>query len=129
MDNDGSFLTFPQFILQVDDSSDCTIGGSSCLNQNNNHFVSQLVDSIANVSDNTRNCNTRCPIVSKSTSHLNNKTISPKVDDTHPTVSYTPTHHHDTNLAELPLPVIAEDSSDTIENNPTDLSSTLQGGK
>jgi hypothetical protein len=52
-DNAGSFLTFPRFILTVDDSSDCTITGHLSINRDID-FDSHLVGTSSAVSDNTR---------------------------------------------------------------------------
>jgi hypothetical protein len=52
-DNSGRYLSFPNFIIPVDDSSDCIIPGrpsNPCVNVD---FDSQLFGSVAAVSDNT----------------------------------------------------------------------------
>jgi hypothetical protein len=66
-DNSGSFLTFPQFFLPVDDSSDCTIAGKICSSNTTTHFDSSLAGCISAVSDNTRLRKNRCPIIPKNT--------------------------------------------------------------
>ncbi len=73
VDNQGSFLTFPQFVLPVDDSSDCTISGSIHTSYMI-HFDSRIAGSIAAVSDNTRFCNQRRPTTLTRSSI--NKTVS-----------------------------------------------------
>jgi hypothetical protein len=73
VDNQGSFLTFPQFVLPVDDSSDCTISGSIHTSYMI-HFDSRIAGSIAAVSDNTRFCNQRQPTTLTRSSI--NKTVS-----------------------------------------------------
>jgi hypothetical protein len=52
-DNSGSFLTFPNFILPVDDSSDCTIPEHSCPHFDVD-FDSRNTGSATAVIDNTR---------------------------------------------------------------------------
>jgi hypothetical protein len=64
-DNKGSFLTFPKFILPVDDSSDCTISGSLMDITTEAHFDSHLVGSICAVNDNTRFKQQRLPLPKK----------------------------------------------------------------
>jgi hypothetical protein len=65
-DNTGSYLTFPTFILPVDDSSDCTISGRLC-SSINVEFDSCITGSAAAVSDNTRfRNNHRPPILQNS---------------------------------------------------------------
>lgn len=65
-DNQGSFLTFPKFVLPVDDSSDCTIFGSG--HTSTLHFDSRTVGSVVPVSDNTRHRHRRRPPISSSSS-------------------------------------------------------------
>jgi hypothetical protein len=62
--NKGSFLTFPTFILPVDDCSDCTITGRACSSAKVD-FDSRIAGSVAAVSDNTRFNHQRRPILSK----------------------------------------------------------------
>lgn len=69
-DNSGSFLTFPHFILAVDDSSDCTITGHLSINRDID-FDSRLVGTSSTVSDNTRFRKSRCG-VSTPTSSITN---------------------------------------------------------
>jgi hypothetical protein len=71
-DNKGSFLTFPTFILPVDDSSDCTIIGRAC-SSTKVDFDSRITGSVAAVSDNTRFKHQRRPILPK-TSNNNQQT-------------------------------------------------------
>jgi hypothetical protein len=71
-DNDGSFLTFPKFILQVDNSSDCTISGTFCTNHDTIHFDSRIVGLVSNVSENTRFWHQRRPAFQQKTSSINN---------------------------------------------------------
>jgi hypothetical protein len=60
--NTGSFLTFPTFILNIEDSSDCTIPGHSSFSTQP-HFDSRQAGSIAAISDNTRFRNNRRPVI------------------------------------------------------------------
>ncbi len=83
-DNNGSFLTFPQFILPVNDSSDCTIAGSFCNSPEKIHFDS-IVGSISNVSENTCFRHQRLPVLPNKSSKLsNNLKTSPLHEDLHP---------------------------------------------
>ncbi len=62
-ENSGCFLSFPSFILPVDDSSDCIIRGSLMLNTDDAiDFDSQLVGLVTAISDNTRFRSSRHPI-------------------------------------------------------------------
>jgi hypothetical protein len=65
--NSGSFLTFPQFFLPVDDSSDCTVAGKICSTNTTTHFDSSLAGCISAVSDNTRFRKNRRPIIPNNT--------------------------------------------------------------
>lgn len=88
-DNKGSFLTFPKFILPVDDSSYCTISGSLMDITTEAHFDSRLAGSICAVSDNTR-FKQQCRPVSTATK----KTSS--ITELHPNLSshrYHPLQH------------------------------------
>jgi hypothetical protein len=69
-DNSGSFLTFPHFILAVEDSSDCTITGHLSINRDID-FDSRLVGTSSTVSDNTRFRKSR-PGVSNPTPSISN---------------------------------------------------------
>jgi hypothetical protein len=68
--NTGSFLTFPQFVLGVDDSSDCTINGSLGIPRELD-FDSRLVGSSSAVSDNTHFRKSRRPPCPSNTSTNN----------------------------------------------------------
>jgi len=62
-DNLGFFLSFPSFILPVDDSSDCIIRGSFLFNTDDAiEFDSRLVGIVTAVSDNTCFRSSRRPI-------------------------------------------------------------------
>jgi hypothetical protein len=89
-DNIGSYLTFPNFILPVDDSIDCTIPGKFHFSPQVD-FDSRNNGSAAAVSDNTRFKNSRRPVFSttptttfKTTPHINTSTLhqsaSPNTD-------------------------------------------------
>lgn len=67
-DNQGSFLTFPKFVLPVDDSSDCMISGSD-QTYTTLHCDSWKVGTVAAVSDNTRHRHQRRPPTSPTSSH------------------------------------------------------------
>jgi hypothetical protein len=111
-DNSGSFLTFPTFILPVDNSSDCTIPGHSCPHFNVD-FDSRNTGSATAVSDNTRFKHNRRPILSSTTSQK------------HPVGSDFPTPNT------TPLKSTPSDSSTDISSTVPDcesspLESTLQ---
>jgi hypothetical protein len=74
-DNSGSFLTFPRFVLKVDDSSDCTITGQLGIKRDLD-FDSRLVGMSSAVSDNTRNRKTHRPS-SRSLSSIPDTTSTP----------------------------------------------------
>jgi hypothetical protein len=87
-DNSGSFLTFPDFVLPVDDSSDCTIDG--CLGaQRSVDFDSCLVGCSAAVSDNTRFRKSRHPARSSS-SPQPSTLAAPVMSSPQPTLADTP---------------------------------------
>jgi len=87
-DNSGSFLTFPDFILPVDDSSDCTIDG--CLGvQRSLDFDSHLVGCSAAVSDNTRFRMSRRPVRLSSPPQASTL-ATPVMSSPHPTLADTP---------------------------------------
>jgi hypothetical protein len=91
-DNHGSFLTFPFFILNVDDSSDCTILSSPSSDCDSTDFDSRLVGSISAVSDNTHFKDQCRPIGSTQiprtkTTRSSNKTTIINTDDTFPGTS------------------------------------------
>jgi hypothetical protein len=75
-DNSGSFLTFPTFILPVDDTSDCTILGSSTM-PTVIDFDSRHVSSTSAVSDNTRHRLQRRPVLPKASSKPTKPPSSP----------------------------------------------------
>jgi hypothetical protein len=53
-DNDGIFLTFPDFILDVNDHHDCLVSCSCALSSNTVAFHEQSAGKVSAVSDNTR---------------------------------------------------------------------------
>jgi hypothetical protein len=67
-DNKGSFLTFPTFILPVDDSSDCTIIGRAC-SSTKDDFDSRITGSVAAVSNNTHFKHQHRPILPKTSTN------------------------------------------------------------
>jgi hypothetical protein len=91
-DNHGSYLTFPSFILNVDDSSDCTILSSPSPDCDFPDFDSRLFGSISAVSDNTHFKDHRRPIGIKQiprtkTTRSSNKNTIINTDDTFPGTS------------------------------------------
>jgi hypothetical protein len=105
-DNSGCFLTFPKFILQVDDSSDCIILGKNAHPSSIPHFDSRLVGNVSAVSDNTRHRLSRHPVLARPS---NKNTISPTI--IHPDSS-TDTNYLDISINGInPLPIISEESN------------------
>jgi len=97
--NSGSFLTFPKFILPVDDSSDCIIPGTMSCTTTPVDFDSRLIGSVASVSENTR-------------FHANqHPTLSPKTKP-----QRQPTSLPDDSSSSLPTPSSPDSSvsSDTL---------------
>jgi hypothetical protein len=121
-DNSGSFLTFPKFVLKVDDSSDCTITGQLG-NKRDIDFDSCLVGMSSAVSDNTRNRKSdrpssrpSPPIQDTTFTPPDTSNLSPSVPTTLPSISEedsTPTTTDQTTslLEELNLPPDALSSS------------------
>ncbi len=129
-DNSGSFLTFPKFILSVDDSSDCTILGSLATQTIDIHFDSRIVGSISAVSDNTRHRKQRRPVYTKSRETSSTSAHSMPINETHPNFIPSPSLSHNFIQESSDLPVINEtyeDNTPTVTGVITDpITSTLK---
>jgi hypothetical protein len=89
-DNAGCFISFPAFLLPIDDSTDCTISGFFSPLDATPDFDGRLHPSASAVSDNTCNKASRCPVVSKKPSQSHDNSVgapSPPSTSALPTVS------------------------------------------
>jgi hypothetical protein len=75
-DNEGIYLTFPKFIIPVDDSVDCIVKGKFAYPDSTLYFDARLAGTVSAVSDSTRHRNNRRPVVQPI------PTQSPTIDST-----------------------------------------------
>ncbi len=104
----GSFLRFPNFIIPVDDSSDCIIPGLSSNTSVSVDFDSRLIGSVASVSDNTWFQVSQWPILPSKTRHPTTTSSSANVSPSSTTLPSVATPLQDT------LPPIAEQDDDIL---------------
>jgi hypothetical protein len=112
-DNKGSFLTFPTFILPVDDSSDCTISGQLEDSPTAYDFDSRLVGSIFNLHNQMRFRKQHHPISSKTLPKI--KAIPPI--ETYPMITPAPPSSTDHLTNDIDLSTINEDAAHNKNNN------------
>jgi hypothetical protein len=130
-DNNGSYLTFPNFILPLDDSIDCTIPGKLYFSTKVD-FDSRNTGSVTAVSDNTHFKNNRHPILSstqmttsKTTPSITKKTSSLHLLDSPTTDTNIQTNTYDDDIiddASESSPIATNLSLPTTSSSP--LSST-----
>ena len=76
-DNKGDYLTFPEIVLDVDDSVDCLIQCSEASPMDRIHFYERSAGKVSAVSDNTRNRHKRRPVVGSSPSTVSSSPAGP----------------------------------------------------
>ena len=75
-DNEGCYLTFPSFTIEVNDRTDCTVVGSIATKADEIHFDANLAGRVSAVSDNTRFRDRRRPSCLQKSCRINNRKVS-----------------------------------------------------
>jgi hypothetical protein len=80
-DNKGVYLSFPDFILDVDDRQDCLVKCSKASANDYISFHERHAGKVSAVSDNTRNRRSRRGIISSSPPTMGGTPLSTVVED------------------------------------------------
>ena len=121
-DNSGTFLSFPSFIIPVDDSTDCVVSGHSAPTNQLIHFDARVAGCTCAVSDNTRHRASRRPIVSSKTVTFSKDTVFKLKDPTilneqPPSEAVNGSVDINNNLP-LPIPTIVDNNN--LSSSPSD---------